>query len=238
MKRKMRNKRPVRKAYNKRRKSFKRRSTSGLSVRRLPGIVPDKLMVKLYSSANFSMGSSSGAINTISYRPNNLYDIQTAIGGPYVNGYSEWSALYSHNRVRGFAFVWNIIPNPNTTSAGSIDWSVVVCPGDQYGTVTAFTDINQMRDQRIGKRGFATTFQSPPKVKMYISTNKVFGLTRQQYDDEADYSAIYGTNLGGSATAYTVFAVQSADKATTVNWQHTVRYTHYVEFFNPVNTYS
>lgn len=202
----------------------------------MPTLMPDKCLTKLIFTQEKSITCTSGGLGYQYWRPNNVFDIDSSIGGPACSGYAEWTTLYSQYRCRAVkAYVYLCSSSTNAVSSAIMAVTIPL-PEDDLATLTSNLDSDKWASTRYAKTRLLTTFQEVKPIKQYFSCPKIFGLTKTQYDAEQDFSAFTSNNLPLANQLYHLVGVQPIDKAASLTVYCHVKYVCYTEFFSPQNT--
>lgn len=201
------------------------RSYTGLSTRRVGSTLPDRLFVKLKMQYDVSVTSTAGAYNTQIVAINSAYDPLQASGNAEPYMYTQYVALYERYRVAGLYY--NIQPHMGVTGLVSSSARVsVVIPTTSSSAFSALVAREQpgaVCSKMVVNAG------SPPDLTGYIAMHKLFGITKQRYQQDDLFSATTGANP--SLIAYLHIGAFDPTVATTVTTEFSVQLTFYTEFY-------
>lgn len=208
--------RPRRRTY--RRKYHKKASTS---VVRGPTAVPDRMMVKLRYSDNFT-ATTTTSMNLQLMTVNNPYDPDKTGVGHQPLGWDQWTAFYDRYKCFGSKITLTVL-NESTTEQGFVG---LVCKNEN----TAVANLPTLMEKPYAKIRFIPTEGSggknPAYVSSYMSTKKIFGV--KFLDD--DYAAL--TSTSPANVAYWHIYVQAADEVTSCSFRFFVSIKYYVMFYD------
>lgn len=150
---------------------------------------PRKIARLKYVSHHTSAGVGAGAINTIEYRANGMYDPEVAVGGHQPYGFDQLMAQYYHYTVIGATFevecqthtdspqIWMCMLYNNTGTAAS---------------AYAAGGVNGLNEMPVVSRSMHLNSVTPVMAqfrsqKLYASMSKIFGKTNANLIGDARF---------------------------------------------------
>lgn len=198
-------------------------------------IVPDVYEVKLRLSQGFKMATNFSDIWTepIVIKGNSPYNI--GVNKPL--GMNEMENLYQKYTITATEIKVNVV-NQNENGVRQRLIGVTPVTGSNWANWQADAASLSPREQPYGQWTIAPTsgtdqYEPPITLRNYMTTSKIYGITRQKVQTEDEYSAATGDDP--SATWYWILWFDFLFKpSTTVNtyfdWQ--VDITYYCKFWN------
>lgn len=213
-------------------------------------IVPDKQFVKVSSAYSGTVTLAGGANFTAPfaiygdslYQPFNTATPVTTTGG-FTNangctitqnpmGYQSYSALYNSYKVRSSRIKVTLIPNvPVGTSGETVQCTVYP---STYFAGTGSTTFNVNANQRYSKWKPITSYADPDKntISNYISSHKVLGMSKQQYEDQTPIA--FGAAPAAGTDWFWIVHPSSPAGVTSQTFQIYITLDEYVELTDPV----
>lgn len=193
-------------------------------------IMPDKLLVKIpYTTGLNLTGTGVAAVRTFS--GNSCFDPDVTGVGSQPFGFDQWSAFYSKYRVYGSSI--KVLARANYVAADPNKMFMLVVIPTTYETVdTNYVDITgepyvKTKVLPNSNAGYPCT------IKSYMSTRKIFGVTRAQSAD-TDYAAL-NTASPSIQWYWQVVCDEATSAAINPDCLIYVKIMYYVEFFSRVN---
>lgn len=236
-----------RKTYRKHRSHTKRKFShhvkkgGKMSIKRLPNLMPDKMLVKMKYSDTFQFTQTwPNQPQNYVYSGNDAYDPNVTGTGNWANGFRNWiqptvtttgavQGFYQKWRVRASAIDVMLLPiNAGTT--GIAHFSLIP---DQLAYVSP-TGINvaNMSERRYAKyRPIMGNYAGAVYCKHYMTTSKILGVERGVEDQ--DIFAASGANSPSTRWFWNL-SCQAVDEASTLSIWVRVRVKYYVECYEPV----
>lgn len=186
-----------------------------------PNIAPDTYSVKMVYQMSTSLSSSSGAATHHVYRGNSVHDPDLTGTGTQPAGHDELSALYNRWRVMG-----SQIEVTAMSSNAVVPDDLVLRPATSStpigGTTEAFSE------QPYAQRRTGFSKEQKFYLKQYMSTPKMFGVSKNQVKSEESYA---GGVTNPDIDWYWLVSYQPVDKTTTQGIYLVVRITFYVTYY-------
>lgn len=162
-------------------------------VIRQPTGLPDRLYVKLRYREQLSFTTLGGAVADNVYRGNSIFDPDLTGTGGQPLGFDQWAAFYATYTVLGSSCEVTGMMNSGATAYNCRQAIVPNIFSSQFGV----TDQERILEQpycasRVLTMGAAGVGQST--IKMYMSTNKIYGVVRPAVQIEDGYGALVTTN--------------------------------------------
>lgn len=214
-------------------KRFSRRRRNGrnrLSSARQGFALKDAQYVKLkYWTYYYDYVDTTIGVRNYYYRGNSPYDPDASGVGAQPNYWDNYAALYSRYKCYGSKIqIWPRVSNDSSTYA-----PVILCITPKRDAVTT-----EAWDDVMGNP--YTTMKVPPnkyagyscKIKNYMSTAKIFGVTKRSEFSDADFSADVTTNPANQF--YWQVKISSYDGGTvssSIEYAGPVCITYYVKFY-------
>ncbi len=208
---------------NKRRARNGRRrpNSSGLMVRSVRQIVPDRLRTTLCYTAVIPYSGSPTAGNV--FVGNSLYDPEFAVGGNQPVGYDQLSALYYRYRVLGSRCRVRFVPS----TASTTPFFACLYPTNLSTTLSSPT----LASQQPYAKDLIVMGQNPTRVTLEskMATNVICGEPPEKvlYDDV--YSAAF--NASPLSPWYWIATLQSTDGITNIAGNIVVEIWYDAEFY-------
>lgn len=203
--------------------TYKKKDTTHIIIRG-PNIIPDQYSVKMVYSNLTTIASTSGAVGTNQYRGNSLFDPDYSGTGTQPSGFDELASLYERYRVLGSTCIVNFVSNTSQND------DLCVFPTN---TATLVGTDNTIRaEYPYAQRKIANVYQAPPsntRFAQYMSTSKMYGVSKQKVRDEEDYSA--ATTANPSNSFFWNVSYQAVDRASTQSLYYTIRIEYYCTFY-------
>lgn len=220
-----------------RKRTFKRRNYAkrnrrsnlytGPSVRTLvtrsDSLIADKVRAKLNYVEQGTLQSASGAITTIQFNQNNLFDPYYTGVGHQPRFRDQIATLYNRYRVYGVLV--------EITGVGGSGNGIVVTNAYPNDGVNA-SITNALTAIEMGLPHVKTLPGAPFKYKKYYSIAKVWGINKSRVRDDDVFS---GQMAGApSWRSYMDIHYQSLDGSSTTDVDYVLKLTYYCGFFSPV----
>lgn len=189
-------------ASYRRRSSYRGRGRSSKLILRRGKVMPDTYMVKLrFSQGYHHDATASVAFSAYIYRGNSIFDpiYASGTGQNQPLGRDQLAQLYQWYTVLGSSIKVHVVDQ----NGDGIARIVGVTPVTEDNVANWASGNLSPREQPYGKwfstaqANIATNggnYRRLPVLKSYMSSNKIFGTTKQKIKDEDGYSAAFTTN--------------------------------------------
>lgn len=169
------------------RRKSRRRSRASTSIQRTP-FAADRQIVRLQTSATLAVTvAADGLWSYAILYANSCKDPLGAAGANKPRGFNQWDDFYNYYRVVGCSLSVTPIYGA-TVSASAANMNVVIFPSNV--TTNQSTDKNLNSEQPYARQRFFNPYQgSPPVLKQYMSTSKIWGVSRTTVMADDNYSA-------------------------------------------------
>lgn len=212
---------------NYKKNNYKKTRTTSY-VMRGPNITPDSYSVKMNYTWTGNLISTSGAGIHQKFRGNSLFDPDQTGSGNQPSGFDELMGLYNFFRVMGSS-IDVTVTSANTTIADDF----VLHP--QNGSTIIGTTTDAWSEQPYAQRRIGFSYNEKFHLKKYMSTPKMYGVSKTQVRNEDDY---HGSSAGNPANEwYWILSYASIDRSTTQGVYVVVKVSYYATFYNrkPLN---
>lgn len=213
---------------------YRRRNIA--TFRRLKGpVTTDSVFVRLiYNAALNQTSDTASAKNLHGFTGNDIVDPDATGGGLQPTGFDQWSALYNRFRVMGSAIEVKVSVRPNS-SVNNKKLMLLVFPATFHNT----TGVN-WRDLAGNKY---MSMKSIPGVnsggtciiKKYMSTRKIYGLSKTQVSDDnytGTTAGVQPSKLWYWNTWTGPFDDSNLNIQDATNLEINVKLIYYVKFFD------
>lgn len=201
-----------------------RRGNKRSSVSRLKYLIPDRLFVKLRYRQRITLASTTGATAFNIFRGNSPYDADESGTGAQPPGFDNYAAMYERYRVMGSKIAVTFCSVQTTAPTQTYEVGILARPDN-----TAPATMDAVAGNPYASLGLLTPGNGKVRKKMYMSTAKILGLTKQAVKANENLSSAVTTN---PATTWEWFVYsQPADRASTATSIAFVCITYYVEFY-------
>lgn len=221
---------PKRRSYKRPSRSHRRytkhkRNSPSTMIARNPSIVADRYYVKLKYTAVHPGIFTGAAFTNFQIRGNSLYDPNLTGAGTQPRGFDILNQLYSKYRVLGSSIDFQLVQN--STSAATANTLVGIVPQPTTTSPSDVTDIANQPRARWRLTG-PNHGSGPIRVRHYMSTRKIFGLSKREVADE-DYAA----DVGANPSNLWIWNISSGtlDGTSTVNAESVITVTYYAVFY-------
>lgn len=198
-------------------------------------LFPDRVFIKLNYAERINATSTSGGISQYLFRGNSLFDPNFSGTGHQPYGYDQWANMYSSYRVHGSKFTVKLLPitdtNPEIQAAGLMDAVLVAFSGIN---TLSYVSIDQARESPYNRHTLLNRNGSRQGyLKMYMSTAKMYGVSKVNIQANDAYAAGTGANPGNQFQW--ILIVKSADNLVTITALADVKITYYCELYNRIS---
>lgn len=186
--------------------------------------IPDMLSVKLSYVEHIPITTLGGLPYMLyNFRGNSLFDPNVTGTGHQPMYFDQYAALYNRYRVMGSAVKIDVINNSGVSAL------FYVCEPNTIQSTT--TDLSTLYEQsRSGAPRFVPiAARIASRLKRYVSTRKVCGLTKPQIYDDV-YSAATIADPGN--IWYWNFLFGSVDGTAAVDGHFIIKITYYAQFYD------
>lgn len=206
------------------------RKMSRPTMRSMPTSFPDRIRVKLvYSARVIDSVGTIGVISTYLFAGNSVYDPDVTSTGHQPYAYDQWSAMYRSSRVAGSSI--NVQVLSAATSSVVQNQQIAVIPHPDY-TSLAGIGWEELNEQPYAKSMVFNQFKGKTKMSHYMSTRKIYGVTKGQYNQDGFES------VGSDPSKQWLWGVywnSTNPSSTTATTTLIFKLTYYVEFWGRKN---
>jgi len=191
-------------------------------------IVADRQRCKL-KYVGQKLFSATGLPQYYSFRGNDIFDTDVALGGNQPSGYDQWAGFY--NKYRVLACKADFTVNQFASTNGNVCQLVLLPTTDYTGTVLQTIITNSQQPYAITK--YTNVNQGAGaiiRMRSYKSSAKMFGVTKDTVQNDDPYAALI--NADPAETWEWVIGQVPMDGASTMSAFMSFTITYYVEFFD------
>lgn len=213
-----------RKSYARSSRSFSKRRKFTSVLNRNP-ITADVLFTKLRFNYNGAKSGGNVASTDLTWRGNSIYDPDYSGTGTQPMGYDQYSTLYDYVVVMGSKINFKILPGADT-----------VCQFCVYPSLatSATTVALALREIPYGRTKTGGIYNIEGngffKLSNYMTTAKMFCVSKQHVRDTANYSHSTATNPTNPWYWHLTVETQSGGAAAALNFTYDVWIDYYVMF--------
>lgn len=202
---------------------YNKKNYNNSLINRGPSIVPDSYSTKLKYTRTGTITSTSGVPGVQTFRGNSLFDPDQTGVGTQPKGFDELAALYDHYHVSGC----KIEVSAATASATQLDDLCILATTDASPTGSS---IDVYSESPYSKRIFGIANQEKFKMKSYVSTTAIFGISKSKAKADDVYSALVTADPAAPWRWHVIY--QSGDRSSTQGCTVTVQLTYYCTFYD------
>lgn len=186
---------------------------------------PQRLMLKLQYFQRYQLVSEGGSMVKQTFNLNSIYDPDSTGYGGQPLGRDEWAPFYNKYRVYKVTYQMTLT---NTDQSQPVDIAILNCNGF---VPTLDNSVYEQPNSRIVSLGPASGAGSSKSIYGKIDLARLNGKTHLQYRADEETAATLGNdpveiltqNIIGSPTIV----------GSPVDFTYSVKYTYYLEFFDP-----
>jgi hypothetical protein len=215
---------------NKKPKSGKQRRQNAVSLPRVTTAPNSKRILMSYAVGGAGSESAAGSGLFWFYRLNSVYDPDASGVGSSAGGYNTWSALFLNYKVHRVTV--RVQGTAVCANGAMVQVITAPIPGQAVGPSNPHY-WRLIPDAKVitlapNANGGKTTFESVQSFDLA----KVARVTKQQYQNDMDYSGAVGSNP--ARQIYWMLGAQSINSGTVGTLVNCIQITYEVEWFNPV----
>lgn len=246
-------KKPAKKRYNKKRKSYKRqyKRSNRMTSRNMGLIMPDKARIKFkYNDTATSMTQNGTTHWYLRYKANDIVQPGNLNFGNFSNlfapnGVEQWENFYRKFKVNASKISVHVMRNHASSTDDTTYQQVVVRPCTEEGLIAFQGDNSQQaitdKYSRSKILGNSTGKESSVYIKNYMSTKKIYGYHYDNLDTSESLIGELGVPpLESTELWYWIITLGSFDgtipTATDPRVLISVNITYYVDLFDRYDT--
>lgn len=223
--RKAAKKAPYRRGKGRYKRAPKRKARYNKAViDRMPGKgLADMLYVKLSYVDRIDIATMVNAYTPYVFRGNSLFDPDVTGTGHQPLYFDQYSALYSKYRVLGSSLQLDVV---NNSGVSALFYAAEA--NTDVSTITAISTLYE-QSRAAAPKLVPIAARITSRMKRYMSTRKVCGLTKTQVYDDTFAAGVTGSP---SNVWYWNILFESVDGTTVINGHFMVKIDYYVQFFD------
>lgn len=195
-----------------------------------PGVIPDRLRVKLTYNDQIPRSSSLGAEDIYQFSTNDIFDPNVTASGTQPTGFDQLGNLYTS---------WRVIASSIRVDFVNLDVDdglfMCVVPCDSQST-TNLTQLNQAMRLPYAKQGYMGIASGASKctISNYINNMKLTGDKGYMTDDQYAGGSLTSAQVAPLKKGAWNILARTASTGSAYSYVFNARLTYYVEFYNRV----